>query len=332
MSKDKVLRYREIDLPRQSGEVARIRVLKGKDVGANFVIKVSSFTIGRGEEVDLLIADPKASRSHARVDFTKEGWIVSDLGSANGIFFQGEYIRKFGLKSGEHFTVGETILEFIMSQEDTRVLTAPIKSAQEVATQDIAFAQQKLRVKNLSQGASAAKSATAQKKNPRTLILLALGAAAYLYLDQEEAAKQKVPVKKVQKKEDTEEEGRSLASYLPNSVPKEVQKTAEQYYAQGFREYLAGNYLRAKDSFQLALQVNPAHDRARHYLANAEKENNDEIKRLINAGRKAKLVGRNSEAKGYFETAMRHLFNDRSNPDYVECEEALKSLKAGGKP
>lgn len=320
----KVFRYKESDVPRQSGEVGRLRVLKGSDQGSIFVVKDSSISIGRGEEVDLKIRDLKASRAHARLDFTKEGWVMSDLGSSNGIFFQGEYIRKFGLRSGEHFTIGETIFEFLVSHEATSILVAPLKDANEVHRQDQALAKQKIRVQNLGKSVKAGVSvANAQKKNsPLTLILLTLGAGAYLFLDQQGP---KVPTKVV-KKADPANEDRSLASYLPSSVTKEVEKTADQYYWQGFREYTKGNYLRAKESFELALQVDPSHEKSRHYLASAEKENTDEIKKLIASGNKAKLVGRISEARGYYETAIRHLYNDRANPDYVECVEALKAL------
>ncbi len=327
MAGGKVLKYRESNVTRQPGEVARLRVIKGAEVGATFVLKASSVTIGRGDEVDLVIKDLKASRSHARLDYTKDGWVMSDLGSANGIFFQGEYIRKFGLKSHEHFTLGDTIFEFLMSQEETRVLTAPMRDALEVARQDQALAQQKVRVKRMSQPVAAAPSA--KKSNPRTLVLLLIGAAAYFYLDQQDdvakKAKQKAPV--VAKKEEAD---RSLSSYLPTGVSKEVEKTADQYYWQGFREYTKGNYLRAKDSFELALQVNPAHEKARHYLNSAEKENSDEIRRLVDAAKKANIVGRTSDVKRYCETALRHLHTDQASPEYEDCQEMLKNIKAGG--
>jgi tetratricopeptide (TPR) repeat protein len=135
---------------------------------------------------------------------------------------------------------------------------------------------------------------------------------------------------KKQKDEKKDEPERSLSSYLPTEVNGEVARTAEQYYKQGFREYRLGNYVRARESFELALQVNPAHERARFYLANAIKENDSEIKRLIAQARRAKDIGRLKEAQGYFETAMRHMTQDANNPDYVECEEALKNIKAGG--
>ena len=349
MDQQSVLRYRSAEVPRQEGEFARLRVLKGPDLGSVFVIRSSTLTIGRGDGATLVLRDIQASRVHAKLEFTKAGWKVTDLGSANGIFYRGEYLRDFVLKSGDHFTVGGSILEFLMNHEDSRVLAAPIVEDPEIEKREIAFAQQKVRVQNLSRGVKVKPKGGKKKANPLLLVAGALAAGAYLYpevarpllhdygLDFISDLLPEVPVAKktstaVKTKEEKKAQAdaeRNLANYLPPEGSTEITKTAEQYYRQGFREYRVGNYLRAKESFELALQVNPAHERSRYYLASSVKENENEIRRLINAGKKSKDVGRLKEAQGYFETAMRHMASDQTNPDYIECEEALKGIKAG---
>ena len=325
----KLLKFRTPEVPRQSGEFGRLRILKGAEVGATFVLKSSSIAIGRGEDVDVMIGDLKASRFHARLDYTKEGWVVSDLGSANGIFFQGEYIRKFNLRSGEHFTIGETIFEFIISDELSRVLLSPLPDPFEIERQDLALAHQKVRVQNLSHSQKTVLAGGKKENKSRTLLLLAAAAGAYFYFDTPSPAPKKATAA-TSKKAEGVEDNRALASYLPNTVSKDVEKTADQYYWLGFREYMKGNYIRAKDNFELALQVNPSHDKARHYLASVEKENEDEILALTTAARKAKAIGRDQDAKGICETVLRHLYNDRANPAYADCGEILKDPKAGG--
>ena len=49
----KVVRHKTADLPRQNGEVARIRIIKGPDLGTIFVILENSVTVGRGEDADV---------------------------------------------------------------------------------------------------------------------------------------------------------------------------------------------------------------------------------------------------------------------------------------
>ena len=291
-------------------------------------MKSSSLTLGRGEEVDVVISDLKASRTHAKLEFTKEGWMVSDLGSANGIFFQGEYVRKLGLKSGEHFTIGETIFEFLTGNENTRVLTAPLRLATEVVQMDNALSAQKIKVQNYAKPTQTSVSASAASKkfNPRTLLLVVALAGGYYYLNQDEFSPKIAQVAKSKVKSEAVEDSGSLSTYLPNSVNHEVEKTAEQYYRQGFREYREGNYLRAKAQFELALQVNPGHQQAKHYLLSADKEISEDIKNMMDAAASSKNAGRLRVAKGFYETAMRLMYYDRSNPNFIECEDAVKKL------
>jgi pSer/pThr/pTyr-binding forkhead associated (FHA) protein len=326
MSAMKVQRFSNAEMERQAGEVARLRILKGADQGSIFIVKDNSIVLGRGEDADVRVADLKASRTHARLDYTKEGWVLSDLGSANGIFFQGEYIRKFSLRSGEHFTLGDTIFEFMVAGESTRMLTSPLRSGFEVDQLDQAFSAQKIRVQSYAKApkVSASTSPEAKKFNPRTLVLVAALAGLYFYMDQDSQPKPTAKKESKKKKEETDDRG--LASYLPGSVSKEVIKTAEQYYRQGFREYRERNFLRAKAQFELALQVNPSHNLARHYLRVSEQDIIEEIKNMMIAAQKALNAGRLKDAKGYYEGAMRLMYNDQTNPEYLECEEEVKKI------
>jgi pSer/pThr/pTyr-binding forkhead associated (FHA) protein len=349
MSRELVLRFSVSEVPLQDGEFARLRVLRGPDFGSTFVIKSSAFTLGRGADATLRISDIKASRSHAKIEFTsKVGWRLVDLGSANGVFYRGEFLREFPIMSGDHFTIGDTIFEFLLNSEPENVLMAPIPDDPELERREVAFAEQKIRVRALRKEVRFSQK-NAKKMNPLVLVLGAALAYAYVYPEEagpflheyglgfvadliDAPSKVKVAEKKKEKKKEEKKEDRSVASYGAASVAPEVAKTAEQYYRQGFREYKAGHHLRARESFSLALQVNPAHERARAYLEYANRDNENDVKRLINLGRKARDVGRFRVARGYFETALRHSGDDPEDPLVVESREALKSLDEGGTP
>ncbi|MBU6153041.1 MAG: FHA domain-containing protein [Bdellovibrionales bacterium] len=347
MAQEIVFRFKSSQVPLQEGEYARLRVLQGPDLGTVYVIKSSSLTLGRGDGVSLRIADLKASRVHARIEFTSSvGWRVVDLGSANGIFYSGEFVRDFALKSGDHFTVGETIFEFLMNSESGQVLMAPILDDPELEKREVAFAEQKIRVRALGKEIRFAAKKNAKKTSPLVLVLGALFALAYVYpeeagpilydygLDFIAELIGAPPKGRVvqQKKNDPkkDEKDRSLASYGAPSVAPEVARTAEQYFRQGFREFKAGNYLRAREIFSLALQVNPGHERARDYLENSIRENEREVKRLIDLGRRARDVGRFKLARSYFSTALRHSGDDPEDPMVIESTEALKELDSTG--
>lgn len=350
MSVETVLKFRSTQVPLQEGEYARLRVLQGPDLGCVFVIKSSSITLGRGDGSSLRIADLKASRAHARIEFTSSvGWRMVDLGSANGIFYRGEFVRDCALRSGDHFTIGDTIFQFLMNHESAQTLMAPISEDPDLERLEVAFAEQKIRVRGLGKEVKFAEKKNAKKSSPVLLAIVGLLGVAYLYPEEagpllheyglgfvadliDAPSAEALAKRKGQKKQSKDEKDRSLASYSAAGVAPEVAKTAEQYYRQGFREYKAGNYLRARESFALALQVNPAHERSRFYFESAVIENEKEVRRLIDLGRKAKEVGRFRLAKSFFETALRHAGDDAENPLVVECTEGLKSLEAGRVP
>ncbi len=319
MEAPKVQRFLNPEMERQPSEVARLRVLKGIDRGTVFILNESSVVLGRGDDAQVRVADLKASRIHARLDYTKEGWLVTDLGSANGIFFQGEYVRKTSIRSGDHFTLGETIFEFLIASENTRMLMAPLKNAQEVEEMDRALTHQKQKVRSLGVVASS-EQAKKPEKSKKNLILIVGLLAAYLVLFPEEDQKAAKTKKVAEKKEEEQK------PYSNEPVDRESKKTAEQYYRQGFREYREKNYLRARAQFELALQVDPNHALARRYLYVSDQESKNEVKKLIMSAQKAKAIGKLKSAKGYFEAAMRLMYNDQSNPDFIECEAEVKKI------
>jgi CRP-like cAMP-binding protein len=72
-----------------------------------------SATIGRSAENDITITDLSVSRSHAKISLQKSSWFVEDLGSANGIVFDGERVDKAELHPGASFLLGEVKLRLM---------------------------------------------------------------------------------------------------------------------------------------------------------------------------------------------------------------------------
>ena len=100
------LRFRNWKTPKQAGERVRLKVVHGPDSGSLFVVTAAKFSIGRGEENDLVISDLRASRRHAELTRQPSGtWHVSDLGSQNGVVWNGKITREADLRAGDILTV-----------------------------------------------------------------------------------------------------------------------------------------------------------------------------------------------------------------------------------
>lgn len=67
------------------------------------------FVIGRSAAADLNLSDPRASRLHAMVERVADGWVLRDLGSANGTLHNGAPLRSdVALRDGDEIIVGDT--------------------------------------------------------------------------------------------------------------------------------------------------------------------------------------------------------------------------------
>lgn len=71
------------------------------------VIDRHPYVIGRSAIVaDLVIEDTEVSRRHAVIERTAEGWVITDLGSTNGIIVDGEVVRRAVLRAGVVMSIG----------------------------------------------------------------------------------------------------------------------------------------------------------------------------------------------------------------------------------
>jgi FHA domain len=75
--------------------------------GGEHVVWQYPCVIGRSASTaDLVVESAAVSRRHAVIELTGSGWIISDLGSTNGIIVNGHVVRHAALRAGVMFSVG----------------------------------------------------------------------------------------------------------------------------------------------------------------------------------------------------------------------------------
>jgi hypothetical protein len=67
--------------------------------------------IGRGTTCDVALSNRTVSRRHARLTFRAGTWIVSDMGSKNGITLNGAPVGRSQLRPGDRLALGLQLLE-----------------------------------------------------------------------------------------------------------------------------------------------------------------------------------------------------------------------------
>jgi pSer/pThr/pTyr-binding forkhead associated (FHA) protein len=97
----------------QMAPLASLLVRSGTLKGRRLPVKVPVVNIGRADFNDVVIADPSVSTSHAKLQRRDDVWILSDLGSTNGTFVEGERLSgEVALGPGTTVKFGEVAVLF----------------------------------------------------------------------------------------------------------------------------------------------------------------------------------------------------------------------------
>jgi two-component system response regulator HydG len=84
------------------------------------------FRIGRGEDCDLMLSDPIASRVHAIIQRTADGWFLRDFQSRNGTFVNGQKIDEARLLDGTTIKIGAAEFVFRQTAERPNIASAGV--------------------------------------------------------------------------------------------------------------------------------------------------------------------------------------------------------------
>jgi pSer/pThr/pTyr-binding forkhead associated (FHA) protein len=76
-----------------AGQMASLLVRSGKLKGTRLPIRVPVVNIGRAEYNDIVLAEESVSTAHAKLQRREGVWTLTDLGSTNGTFVDGEQIH-----------------------------------------------------------------------------------------------------------------------------------------------------------------------------------------------------------------------------------------------
>ena len=92
---------------------ARLRIIF-PDGGTDVVrLEKAKMTIGRFEDNDIVIPDPRISRYHAEIEQSGQGFVIKDLGSHNQVRVNGKKIKSVLLKEQDEIRIGPARLVYL---------------------------------------------------------------------------------------------------------------------------------------------------------------------------------------------------------------------------
>ena len=112
-----------------------LKIIGGKHEGREIKITVPEFIIGRGEGAHLRPASDMVSRQHCSIKVADGKVTVSDMGSRNGSYVNGEKLEKpYVAKSGDRIRVGRLQFELVMDPVKPGAKKPKVKDVVEAAS------------------------------------------------------------------------------------------------------------------------------------------------------------------------------------------------------
>ncbi|MBI2521255.1 MAG: FHA domain-containing protein [Bdellovibrio sp.] len=252
--------------PPTPGKHYRLLCMTGDYKGTSYYLKENRVVLGRSEDADVQLADVKASREHAELTRFKDTFIVTDLGSQNGIIVNDLKVAQHTLTNGDKIIIGQTVFKFDVI--DVRDLIQEIKNNP---------------LGKPAKGENEKEQAVAPKKKPSKLLMLG-GVAIFVIFIMLDSGDNGPAVKK----EDTDKKMQDISDNYTAQLmkkkeveDKDLQKKLDAIIQRGQREYREKNFFRAIEEFNLALVLNPNNGRAAFYLNKTKQSLDNSIEDLF---------------------------------------------------
>lgn len=255
-------------VPREPGKYYRLLCMTGKNKGFSYFFSSKRIVMGRSEKADVQVLDGKSSREHAELALVGDQYVLTDLGSQNGVIVNDLKVSQHRLKDNDKIIIGHTVYKY--SQIEVKKTELPV-----VVDDD----EDEEEFEEEEEGKKKSKKKEPKKKNNLVLILVALMAVVFLLPEED-------------KKPDTQKRGRPIGGPSTNltledidkrqdlDLDPEVRDKLKAFVHRGQRELRERNYFRAIEQFELALILVPNHVDASFYLRKTKDALSQHLKKI----------------------------------------------------
>ncbi len=332
-------------LPR-TGFKFMIAVRSGPDAGAVYQLLPPRVSIGRDPSTNnVVVNDPKVSRSAALIEFAPEDITITDLSGRGNLWVNGQPGERLSIKGGDIIRVGNSELAFVVEAMILPDANLPALQGRNDQGGGLALAGDAGPMARQRQGgmgggpnvggAAAPRSSNSSraKKNSRGpfYIIVGLIFAGLIYAGTSEQSAKKLDkglrTTSEIEKEITETDARIAEVAKKRTFRTEEEKTrfeeAQKHYIEGFRDYQKGNYTRAMRSFETARAIDPEHVLSRRYYRQAEKQRDEAVTALLLEGRRYREKNMYARCTAAIEKALVMMAN-KDDVKYKQAESMKK--------
>jgi pSer/pThr/pTyr-binding forkhead associated (FHA) protein len=269
MSRTDVKIVKNFRTPSKPGVHYRLLSLTGVSKGTSFYLEGKRAVIGRSENIEISILDPKASRQHAELVRYGDTYVLTDLKSQNGVVVNDLKVAQHKLISGDKIIIGSTVFKYDRIEVNRKEVQLDHGGDNE----------------NISE-VTDNESGTKDKGDKKKKLVIVLGLALiYLFLfgDEEEVGDNKNKKKRIK---DVSSSYEDVLKKKKDQENKEEENKVNALIHRGQREFREENYFRALEEFNQALIMDPGNGRASFYKRKTKQALDDLIEKYFTSARR----------------------------------------------
>ena len=98
---------------------ACLKMVKGRGAGTSYPLPNGRrLTFGNGEGCDILVGEVGVSRRHFALEWDGKNAIITDLGSTNGTYVNGQKITSSALLQDDMVVAGQMVMQLAFQRDD----------------------------------------------------------------------------------------------------------------------------------------------------------------------------------------------------------------------
>ncbi len=324
----------------------KLKVVAGPHLHELYGLDQDQTRIGRGEDNQIrLVQDSRVSRNHVLISWTGTTYRFKNLSQKNFIMLDGQVLEEGDLKPGDKLQIGETLIEvfeegpiLVPQEAKPSVPPSPLKPVPHAggALKKIASApaarvqsaplQQPQGARVPPQRPVAAKSYRSPQDKSRANFYIILGlillGLVWLVVKGNKPKEIKTFRNSQQIEYDllqSEAERKRLEEKI-QSQKTEVAKRAQENLIKGFRDYQQGNFARARDNFQVVLNLDPDNEVAKRYYHLSRIKFDEMLQFHMLQGLRYRDKRNFRMCRSNFQSALIMIQNNSNHPKYREIK------------
>lgn len=305
--------FKHFEAPKAEGVYHRLVCLTGKNKGQAYFLLGKRAVMGRSDKADIRILDIKSSREHAEIIKVGRDFVLTDLGSQNGIIVNDLKIKQHVLNEGDKVIIGQTVYKFNRMEVKPKINPKALKKIEDEDGED----WEEEEFEEESKGG----------KSTMLLGIVAVGAIGVLLLAGDGDSKKKR--KKAKSKYNVQEMAGSAAVAMQGKRKrdKKVQEKMNIYFQKGLREFRENNYFRAMSEFEHALAWSPSDPQAQFYLRKTQEALDKMIDELMLKGKRDEEALKLQSAAVSYCQILRLLYRYPDDQRHKDAKELIGKIE-----